>query len=165
MQGYYFSKPLLPEDFDVFLAERAKIKYEATSVTRKTYMSISKALTSSFESIYYVDVATDIYLEFFTGADGDLEIRPGGTDFFKDAREKLLEGVLEADVQKLREATSKTNLIHLAEQEESIQLSFSRQKNGVPVPYFLQTIRTRESDDHHLIIGVRQERDDGDERA
>lgn len=107
----------------------------------------------------------DGYLEFFTGADGDLEIRPGGTDFFKDAREKLLEGVLEADVQKLREATSKTNLIHLAEQEESIQLSFSRQKNGVPVPYSLQTIRTRESDHHHLIIGVRQERDDGDERA
>ena len=165
VQGCYFSKPLLPEDFDVFLAERAKIKYEATSVTRKTYMSISKALTSSFESIYYVDVATDIYLEFFTGADGDLEIRPGGTDFFKDAREKLLEGVLEADVQKLREATSKTSLIHLAEQEESIQLSFSRQKNGVPVPYSLQTIRTRESDHHHLIIGVRQERDDGDERA
>ena len=74
-------------------------------------------------------------------------------------------GVLEADVQKLREATSKTNLIHLAEQEESIQLSFSRQKSGVPVPYSLQTIRTRESDHHHLIIGVRQERDDGDERA
>ena len=157
VQGYYFSKPVPPEDFDHFLAERAQVKYEVTPVTRKTYMSISKALTSDFESIFYVDVATDFYLEFFSGADGDLEIRPGGTDFFKDAREKLLEGVGEADVQTLREATSKSNLIRLAEQQESIQLSFARLKNGEPVPYSLQTIRTRESDHHHLVIGVRQE--------
>jgi hypothetical protein len=149
-----------PEGFDQFLAQRAQVKYDVTPVTRKTYMSISKALTSDFESIFYVDVATDFYLEFFTGPDGDLEIRPGGTDFFKDAREKLLESVSEADVQKLREATSKANLIHLAEQEESIRLSFAKVKDGVPVPYSLQTIRTRESDHHHLVIGVRQE-DDG----
>ncbi len=165
VQGYYFSKPVLPSEFDVFLAERAKIHYEATPVTRKAYMSISKALTSSFESIFYVDVATDIYLEFSAGADGDLEIRPGGTDFFREAREKLLEGVSEADAEKLREATGKANLIRLAEQEESIRLSFVRQKNGLPVPYTLQTIRTRESDHHHLIIGVHQEQEEPKEGA
>ena len=114
-------------------------------------------MTSDFESIFYVDVATDFYLEFFTGTGGDLEIRPGGIDFFREAREKLLKTVSEADVQELREATSKANLIHLAEQEESIQLSFARLNNGVPVPYSLQTIRTRESDHHHLVIGIRQE--------
>ncbi len=163
VQGYYFSKPVPPEGFDRFLAERAAVKYEVTPVSRKTYMSISKALTSGFESIFYVDVATDYYLEFYAGADGDLEIRPGGTDFFKDAREKLLEGVREADVQALREATGKANLIRLAEQEESIQLSFARLKNGAPVPYSLQTIRTRESDRHHLVIGVKQGSDAGNE--
>ena len=165
VQGYYFSKPVPPEDFDAFLAERAQVKHEVTPVTRKTYMSISKALTSDFESIFYVDVATDFYLEFYSGKDGDLEIRPGGIDFFKDAREKLLESVSEADVQKLREATSKANLIHLAEQEKSIRLSFAKLKNGVPVPYSLQTIRTRESDHHHLVIGVKQEHGDRDGRA
>ena len=165
MQGYYFSKPVPPGDFDRFLEERAAVKYEVTPVSRKAYMSISKALTSDFESIFYVDVATDFYLEFYTGNNGDLEIRPGGVDFFTDAREKLLERVSEDDVHKLREATSKANLICLAEQEESIQLSFAKLKNGVPVPYSLQTIRTRESDHHHLVIGVRQEYDDRDERT
>ena len=165
VQGYYFSKPVPPEGFDRFLAERAQVKYEVTPVTRKTYMSISKALTSDFESIFYVDVATDFYLEFFTGPDGDLEIRPGGVDFFRDAREKLLESVSEADVQKLREATSKANMIHLAEEEESIRLSFEKVKNGVTIPYSLQTIRTRESDHHHLVIGVRQEGDEQDGRT
>ena len=160
VQGYYFSKPVPPEAFDRFLAERAEVKYEMTPVTRKTYMNISKALTSDFESIFYVDVATDYYLEFYTGKNKDLEIRPGGTDFFKEAREKLLEGVCEADEPKLREATSKANLIHLAEQEEAIRLSFVRMENGAPVPYALQTIRTRESDHHHIVIGIRQEYDE-----
>jgi hypothetical protein len=157
VQGYYFSKPVPPEEFDRFLDERSKVEYEITPVSRKTYMSISKALTSDFESIFYVDVATDCYLEFYTGKDGDLEIRPGGVDFFKDAREKLLEDVIVNDVQKLRDATSKVNLIHLAEHEESIRLFFTKQNGGVQVDYSLQTIRTRESDRHHLVIGVKQE--------
>ncbi|MBQ1493141.1 MAG: EAL domain-containing protein, partial [Blautia sp.] len=157
VQGYYFSKPVPPAEFDRFLTERAQVKYEVSPVTRKTYMSISKALTSDFESIFYVDVSTDFYLEFFTGKDGDLEILPGGIDFFKQARETLLEGVSEEDANRLREATSKANLIHLAEQEEAIRISFAKMKNGVAVSYSLQTIRTRESDHHHIVIGVKQD--------
>ena len=115
----------------------------------------SFALTSDFESIFYVDVVTAFYLEFFMGKDGDLEIRPAGTDFFKDIEEKLLEDVSEADAGKVREATAKANLIRLAEQEETLALTFCKQKNGVAVSYSLQTIKTRESDHHHIVIGVR----------
>jgi hypothetical protein len=57
----------------------------------------------------------------------------------------------------VREATNKTNLIHLAEQKETLALTFSKEKNGVARPYSLQTIKTRESDHHHVLIGVRQE--------
>ena len=157
VQGYFFSKPVPPEEFERFLAERKEVKDEVRPVTRKTYMSISRALTSDFESIYYVDITTDFYLEFCTGRDGDLKIRPGGTDFFADAREKLLEGVSEADAAALREALSKSSLIRLAEEEETIRLNYSRMKDGEPVPYSLQTIRTRESDHHHIVIGIIRE--------
>jgi hypothetical protein len=104
-----------------------------------------------------VDVVTDFYLEFFMGKDGDLEIRPAGTDFFGEARERLLKDVSEADARKVREATGKANLIELAEQEEALALSFRREKNGVSAPYSLQSIKTRESDHHHIVIGVRKE--------
>ena len=157
VQGYYFSRPVPPEEFDHFIVERAQIKVEITPAVKKTYMSISKALTSDFESIFYVDVVTAFYLEFFMGKNGDLEIRPAGTDFYEEARAKLLEDVCEADAQRVREATNKTNLIHLAEQEENLALTFSIEKNGVARPYSLQTIKTRESDHHHVLIGVRQE--------
>ena len=155
VQGYYFSKPVPHKDFDHFIVERAKMKVEVAPVVKKTYMSISKALTSDFESIFYVDVVTAFYLEFFMGKDGDLEIRPAGTDFFKDISEKLLKDVSEDDAGKVREATGKANLIRLAEQEETLALTFCKQKNGVAVPYSLQTIKTRESDHHHVVIGVR----------
>ena len=92
-----YAKPVPPEDFDRFLIERMKEKTMVTPEVRKTYMSISKALTSDFESIFYVDMVTDCYLEFYTGKDGKLEIRPGGTDFFGGAREKLLRDVAEED--------------------------------------------------------------------
>ena len=120
-------------------------------------MSISKALTSDFESIFYVDVVTAYYLEFFMGRDGDLEIRPAGTDFFGDINEKLLADVSDADAQRMREATSKANLIRVAEREEPLTLTFNKDTDGTTTSYSLQTIKTRESDHHHVVIGVRQE--------
>ena len=157
VQGYFFSKPVPHEAFDKFLIERGEAKVELSPATKKTYMSISKALTSDFESIFYVDVVTDFYLEFFMSKDGDLEIRPAGTNFFDEARERLLKDVNETDAQRIREATGKANLIQLAEQEEALALSFCKEKNGVSTTCFLQSIKTRESDHHHIVIGVRQE--------
>ena len=72
-------------------------------------------------------------------------------------RERLLEDVNDDDAQKVREATSKANLIHLAEQEDVLALTFCKEKNGIAKPYSLQTIKTRESDHHHVVIGVKQE--------
>ena len=157
VQGYYFSKPVPPEDFDRFLAERAEAKCAVTPVTRKSYMSISKALTSDFESIFYVDVISAHFLEFFIGKDGDLEILPGGTDFFGDAREKLLDGVYGEDRERLGEVLSKTSLIRWISEEGTNEVAFTRMRDGRPNPYILQTIKTRSSDDHHIVIGVRPE--------
>ena len=157
VQGYYFSKPVPPEDFDRFLIERADVKYEVTPVTRKTYMSISKALTSDFESIFYVDVVSAHFLEFYSGKHGDLEIRPGGTDFYGDAREKLLDDVCEEDRERIREVLSKSSLIRWIGQEDMSDVSFRRLREGKLKPYILQAIKTRSSDDHHIVIGVRPE--------
>ena len=156
IQGYYFSKPVPPEQFDRFMAERAEAKAEITPAVKKTYMGISRALTSDFESIFYVDVVTAFYLKFFMGPDGDLEIRPAGTDFFEEARGRLLEDVGEEDARRVWEATSKARLIQLAEQEGTLNLTFSKGKDGSKTSWSLQTIRTRESDHHHVVIGVRE---------
>ena len=65
-------------------------------------------------------------------------------------------------MQKRGGTTGKANLIHPAEQEETIRRSVAKVKNGVPVLYSLKTIRARESDYHRLVIGVRQKCDSQD---
>ncbi|MBQ7487316.1 MAG: EAL domain-containing protein, partial [Clostridia bacterium] len=157
VQGYYFSKPVPPEAFDRFLTEREGMKDHVPAVDRKTCMSISKALTSDFESIYYVDLLTDFYLEFHMTRDGDLEIRPAGTDFFGEARETLLRDVCDDEREKVRMATEKASIMEWVGKEEAVELSFHMQRSGKSVPYSIQTIKTRESDNPHIVIGVKQE--------
>ncbi len=154
VQGYYFSRPVPPEDFDRFLIERGETSVEIAPAVKRTYMSISNALTSDFESIFYVDLVSAHYLEFYSGKDGDLEIRPGGTDFFGDAREKLVEDVCEEDKERIRDVLSKASLIRWISQEDGGEVSFRQMCDDAQKPYTLQTIRTRSSDDHHIVIGV-----------
>ena len=99
---------------------------------------------------------TDYYLEFYSGRSGELEIRPSGTDFFGEAREELLKDVTADDVEKVRELTGKAALMKWVDQEEAVALPFHKLKGGMPEPYSLEMIKTRESDDYHIVIGVRQ---------
>lgn len=157
VQGYYFSRPVPPEDFGRFLVERGQADIVIPKEARKTCMSISQVLTSDFESIFYVDIVTDFYLEFFTGRNGDLEIRPGGEDFFADAREKILGDVCDADRAAVEAALTKPALQSWVGLETSAGLSFRRQRGDALVPYRLQTIKTRSIDDKHVVIGIRPE--------
>ena len=157
VQGYYFSKPVPENEFERFLVERREQSVEAMPEAKKSYLSISKALTSDFENIYYIDTVTDYYLEFFSGPEGELRIQAGGTDFFGDAVEKLMAGVAAEDEDRLRTALKKENLLRRIDREDAAAVSFSRKRGEAAVPYSLQTIRTRNKDDHHIAIGVRQE--------
>ena len=157
VQGYYFSKPVPAEDFAPFLKERSQRHDEPAPEIRKPYMSISKALNSSYESIFYIDLDTDFYLEFYTGPNGELEIRPGGTDFFEDLDSKLLCSVCKDDLEKVEQAVSRRNLMDWLGREETFNLSFRKHQGDTLQPCSLQTIRTRSSDDHHIVIGVRAE--------
>ena len=157
VQGYYFSRPVPPADFDRFLIERGKESVEIAPATRRTYMSISNALTSDFESIFYVDLVSAHFLEFYSGKDGNLEIRPGGTDFFGDARKKLLDDVYKEDVPRIQQVLSKESLIRWVSEEDTSEVSFRRMREGELRPYTLETIKTRSSDDYHIVIGMRPE--------
>jgi EAL domain-containing protein (putative c-di-GMP-specific phosphodiesterase class I) len=155
VQGYYFSKPVPPEDFDRFLIERGEQRTEIAPEVKRTCVSISKALISDFENIYYVDVVSNHYLEFFSGKNGDLEIKPGGTNFFEEAGRRLLDEVSEEDVKTVSEALSKSNLVRWTGEEETFTASFLRKKGEAYRAYTLQTIKTRSDDKHHIVIGVK----------
>ncbi len=158
IQGYYFSKPVPEDEFRSFLKERKTQSGEITPVVRRTAMRISRALSGDFEDIYYVDIITDCYLKFTSGSGGDLDISPGGTDFFDTAVNELLAKTAESDRQALSDALQRTALMKQINSGEEVSIRFSMLKNGKPVPYLLKTIRTRASDTHHIVIGVQPQK-------
>ena len=157
VQGFFFSRPVPEEEFEQILLARKDQNAETLPALKKNYISIARALTGDFESIFYIDAETDFYLEFYAGAGGELQMRPGGHDFFDDAEEKIVDGTCAEDLPDLRAALSKENLLAWMAHEETASLSYRKHTEGGEQPYCLQTIRTRNRDDHHIVIGVRRE--------
>jgi len=157
IQGYYFSKPVPAAEFEPFLITRRGQAVGPVQTPKKSYMSLSRALTGNFESIFYVDMLTDFYLEFYSGPGGELQIRPGGADFFRDAKEKLLPDVVPEDAERLEKLFRREALLKLLGSGESVTVPFTRQKGGERRAWRLQTIRTRGADDSHVVIGIRPE--------
>lgn len=158
VQGYYFSKPVPPEEFERFLIERKDQNSEFKNDKNKSYINITKALTGDFEDIYYIDTVTDYYLKFYSGPNLELEIAAGGDSFFVE-QEKLLKDVCEEDVGKLKEALSKENLHKYLSNGEDLSLLFNMKQGDKIVPHRLQTVRTRNNDRQHIVVGIRQERE------
>ena len=156
VQGYYFSRPVPPEQFDRFLLERGPLPEEAPRRGGQRGASISKALSGAFEYIFYIDTDSDFYLEFHTGG-GEFEIYPGGADFFGQARERLLADVQEEDAPAVSAALSRENLRAWTGSEETFSLTYRRCVGDVIRRWRMQTVRTRSTDDHHIMLGFRAE--------
>ncbi len=155
VQGYYFSKPVPAGEYERFLVERGRDSAEISPEVRTRFMGASDFLNSGCERIYYVDTRTDCYLEFYRGSRGVLEIRPGGTDFFRDAPMKLLEGVAEEDAERVRDALQKGRLTPASSGETETVLTYRCLRGGVLKPCQLVTIPARDGDGHHIVIGVK----------
>ena len=155
VQGYYFSKPVPSEEFGKFLEERGAAGPVEVVKPVKTYMSISGALAGEYEHIYYVDTVTDYYLEFRQGKNGELQILPAGENFFRDALDALIESAAREDRGKIEAALKKENLMNWPGKDEGIVIPYLRKDGANQRLYCLQTIWTRGSDDHHVVIGVR----------
>ena len=126
---------------------------------RQSYISLSKALAGDFERIFYVDTQSGRFLEFRAEGEHELEILPGGTDFF-DEPEKLLPGtVCEEDRPRVGAALGRESLAKWAETDEPQAVRFRRADDEARKAFVLQTVRTRNRDDRHLVIGVRPDPD------
>ena len=157
VQGFYFSKPVPPEAFGRFLIERGQQDIAPPVQTTAADMSFPKVLTSDFERIFYIDLLTGHYLEFFADSMGGFEILPDGKDFFRDMHDKLLKDVSEKDKAAVADALTRDSLKGCAGRNEKLNLSFRSLVSGHEKRYSLQTIKTRNSGGRHIAIGIRPE--------
>ncbi|MBR6259764.1 MAG: EAL domain-containing protein [Oscillospiraceae bacterium] len=164
VQGYYFSKPVPPEEYEHFMAEEKVRRDEpapAPSLPKRTrdkyvsYANIAHALSSGFENIYYVDTLTDHFVEFSPrGKPDDLQIERGGGDFFDVIRRSVVSSLHPEDRERVTACLEKRALLSQLLGDSSFSITYRVMENGAPVYYNLKAVRAGGQDDHHMVVGI-----------
>lgn len=162
VQGYYFSKPIPPIEYEVFIKEKEKADAEGiygdqmqTSEGRSVSSTIAHALTSDFEVIYYVDTESGRYVQFSAqGRYEDLQIDRAGKDFFGDTMRNIPVVVWPEDRDRLSLSMEKDTLLKQLVGGRSFSITYRLIMDGEPVYYNLKAVSTLSVDNHHIVIGV-----------
>ena len=165
VQGYYFSKPLPPSEYETFVEEKkkrledapikesAEIKDESAEIT--AYTKIAHALTSGFECIYYVNTVSGHYVQFSSqGRYEDLQIERSGRDFFSDTAKNVPKVVYSEDVERVLISMQKEALLAQLIGGEHFSMTYRLVIDGEPVYYNLRAAGTGTNDSSHIVIGI-----------
>ena len=118
------------------------------------FFNIAQALSSDFESIYYINVETDSYTEFTAqGSYENLQIETSGEDFFKESQKNLLTVVYPEDQGKVSAALQKDALLDTLKKQQTVSILYRLMIDGTPTYYRMKAVRV-EGDGSHIVIGV-----------
>ena len=165
VQGYYFSRPVPAEEYEAFVLTRRDqaAEFPLMGVTRKpaadrhdlSFGKISYALSSGFESVYYVDTESNYYVQFSSeGKYEDLQIERSGADFFADTRRNVQRVVYPPDIDRVVCAMDKETLLSRLVGTLPFSMTYRLVLDGSPAYYSLKAVRANIHDDHHIVIGV-----------
>ena len=162
VQGYYFSRPVPPEEYECFVIEHQN---SIDAVPVRSHYNIEKenltigriahALSSGFESIYYVDTDQGNYVEFSSqGKYEDLQIQRSGTDFFGDTQRNLKRVVYREDQERLALSMQREALMAQLMSGQHFSITYRLMIDDIPTYYNLKAVRVNTHDDHHIVIGI-----------
>lgn len=184
VQGYYFSKPLPADEFETFIIQKKQQSVSATEAIAKPKQDaavsqdshsiqdgdtaaeaeqklkiielygIAHALSSDFESVYYVDLDTEEYTEFKAeDAYADLHLELSGSNFFRECRKNLKNVIHPEDLEKIMAVMQKKEIISLLNNTPVYSIDYRMLVNGHPEYYRLKLARPGD-DSRRLVVGI-----------
>ena len=119
------------------------------------FTGLAKALSRDIESIYYVDVETDDYLEYVSeGSYELLEIETSGKNFFDECQHNIQQTVFSEDWEKVASAMDKAALLQTLRKRGSFSMDYRLVIEGKPTYYRMKIIPAETGGFRHIIIGV-----------
>ena len=119
----------------------------------KELFAIAHALSSDFESVYYVNIVTDDYTEFTAqGSYEDMQIDLSGMDFFQECQDNISACVFEEDQPMIRASLQKDALLKALEERQTFSIVYRLIIDGEPVFYRMKIVNAE--DGEHIVIGV-----------
>lgn len=121
-----------------------------------TFSRIALSLANDYESVYYVDMNDDSYIEYFaSGSDKKLKIASKGDDFFGDSIVNCKRLVYEEDQERFLSKINKACFNEAIQQNLPFTLGYRLVFDGKPFYYQLKTTRGTGKDDKYMIVGVK----------
>ena len=119
----------------------------------KTYNDIANSLADRYTTIYYVDTATDHYMEYSSTNDyRDLAIPTEGLDFFTESRNNITRVVHPEDQEKVLFALQKDTMMEKTLNEKRFTLEYRLIMNSQS--HYVRLIAVRSRNQDHLIVAL-----------
>lgn len=119
-----------------------------------TYVSIAEALAHRYDSIYYVNLENDHYVEYTSSNEyQDLHVEISGTDFFADCARNIRRVVHPDDQAFALMVHQKDYILAELESENLLSFTYRIMFDGVPHYYNGRITSGGSRDRTHLIIG------------
>lgn len=173
VQGYYFSKPVPPEEFERFIGQKALLlrgdpekgiqaqPWLAAPTPMKragnrlTYARLAQALAADYFSIYYVDTRTDKFTEFTShNAYAGLGIEKEGEDFFNLNRRNILRVVYPDDQRTILDGFTKENVLRTIRESGAFTLTYRLVLDGEPIYVSLKATALGSVDSGSIVVGI-----------
>ena len=120
------------------------------------FSRIALSLANDYESVYYIDMQDDSYIEYKTsGADKKLHVASRGDDFFADTVINCEKHVFKEDQKEFLLKISKLNFDDAIKHNITFTHRYRLVIDGVPRYYQLKTTRGTGIDDRYIIVGVK----------
>ena len=119
------------------------------------YIEIAKSLGSMFEVIYYIDINTGHYTEYYSSKSfSELGLNSEGSDFFDNLQTDIEKHIYFEDREMLIQELNKINLLNTLKTSHSYSLVYRQILEG-RMQYVSLFAFMQEEDDEHIVIAVR----------
>ena len=168
VQGFYFSRPVPPEEFEPFIIERIKreadddeptdegLRLGTRRQTAITYANIVQALATDYFGIYYVNMQTEHFVVY--GAQQqlrDMNLPTSGDKFFEKSIEDIRRTVHPDDVEGLLSIFTKENVLASLANNGSFTATYRMLYGDNKSTYVhLKATSMDKSSAQHIVIGI-----------
>lgn len=161
VQGYFFSKPVEAKEFDKFFtgdkdivcATQADKAYAETHKREIYFGKIAGALFSDYESIFYVDLQTEHYVEYLRAHDHSrLNYEKTENNFFKDVYERAKDLMSPADRERFNQILAHKQEILSSMQEKPFSIIYRLNFHGTPAWYNMKAVMSK--DGTSMVVGI-----------
>ncbi len=127
----------------------AEVDKEGTS-----FANITRALSSDYVNLYYVDTTTDAFIEYTSDPNReDLAVERRGDDFFNASAKDAQLFIDREDQDYFIKSFTKENMLKTLDEHGKFTLTYRLLMDGVPTYVNMKAVRMR-TDKAHIIIGV-----------